>query len=128
MSKVITIAGLNPQQNLAVLHDAGPLLLLAGAGSGKTKVITQRIAYLIEARQVAPENILAVTFTNKAAREMRERAGMLIGLERAEKAWITTFHALCVRILRTDIEHLGYKRNFSIYGASDQQRLIKDLM
>ncbi|MBW2520215.1 MAG: UvrD-helicase domain-containing protein [Deltaproteobacteria bacterium] len=128
MSKVITIAGLNPQQNLAVLHDAGPLLLLAGAGSGKTKVITQRIAYLIEARQVAPENILAVTFTNKAAKEMRERAGMLIGLERAEKAWITTFHALCVRILRTDIEHLGYKRNFSIYGASDQQRLIKDLM
>ncbi len=124
----MSLASLNPQQRDAVLHTEGPLLLLAGAGSGKTKVITHRVAHLVGEKKVAPENLLAVTFTNKAAREMQERVAGLVGRDKAERIQISTFHSLCCRILRTDIEHLGYKRNFSIYGTSDQQRLIKDLM
>ncbi|MEJ2470652.1 MAG: UvrD-helicase domain-containing protein [Desulfuromonadales bacterium] len=124
----MSLASLNPQQRQAVLHTEGPLLLLAGAGSGKTKVITHRVAHLVGEKNVAPENLLAVTFTNKAAREMQERVAGLVGRDKAERIQISTFHSLCCRILRTDIEHLGYKRNFSIYGTSDQQRLIKDLM
>ncbi|MGK2904781.1 MAG: ATP-dependent helicase [Desulfuromonadales bacterium] len=119
---------LNPQQREAVLHTEGPLLLLAGAGSGKTKVVTHRVAHLVGAKGVDLEQVLAVTFTNKAAREMQERVADLVGRSKAERIQVSTFHSLCCRILRADIEHLGYKRNFSIYGTSDQQRLIRDLM
>ncbi len=119
---------LNPQQRAAVLHTEGPLLLLAGAGSGKTKVVTHRVAHLVGARGVDPEQVLAVTFTNKAAREMQARVAALVGRSKAEHIQVSTFHSLCCRILRADIEALGYKRNFSIYGTSDQQRLIRDLM
>ncbi len=119
---------LNPQQLEAVLHTEGPLLLLAGAGSGKTNVVTHRVAHLVGSKCVDPERVLAVTFTNKAAKEMQERVAALAGRSKTERIQISTFHSLCCRILRADIEHLGYKRNFSIYGASDQQRLIKDLM
>ena len=124
----MSLRALNPQQREAVLHTEGPLLLLAGAGSGKTKVITHRVAHLVGAKGVDPQQLLAVTFTNKAAREMQERVAELVGRSKAERIQVSTFHSLCCRILRADIEQLGYKRNFSIYGTSDQQRLIKDLM
>jgi len=124
----VSLYALNPQQREAVLHTEGPLLLLAGAGSGKTKVITHRVAHLVGAKGVDPQQVLAVTFTNKAAREMQERVAELVGRSKAERIQVSTFHSLCCRILRADIEQLGYKRNFSIYGTSDQQRLIKDLM
>jgi DNA helicase-2/ATP-dependent DNA helicase PcrA len=124
----MSLAGLNPQQREAVLHTEGPLLLLAGAGSGKTKVVTHRIAHLVGTKRVDPAQLLAVTFTNKAAKEMQERVKALVGRERAGAIAISTFHALCARILRGDIERLGYKRNFSIYGMSDQQHLVRNLM
>ncbi len=118
---------LNPEQERAVRTVDGPLLILAGAGSGKTRVITARVAFLIS-RGVAPENILAVTFTNKAAKEMRERLASMIDPQQAKKTTMSTFHALCVRILRQDIERLGYKRNFSIYDEGDQSGLIKKII
>ena len=124
----MSLDSLNPQQLEAVLHTEGPLLLLAGAGSGKTNVVTHRVAHLVGSKCIDPERVLAVTFTNKAAKEMRERIAGLAGKTKTERIQISTFHSLCCRILREDIEHLGYKRNFSIYGASDQQRLIRDLM
>ena len=124
----MSLDSLNPQQLEAVLHTEGPLLLLAGAGSGKTNVVTHRVAHLVGSKCIDPERVLAVTFTNKAAKEMRERVAGLAGKTKTERIQISTFHSLCCRILRADIEHLGYKRNFSIYGTSDQQRLIKDLM
>jgi DNA helicase-2/ATP-dependent DNA helicase PcrA len=124
----MSLDSLNPQQLEAVLHTEGPLLLLAGAGSGKTNVVTHRVAHLVGSKCIDPERVLAVTFTNKAAKEMQERVAGLAGKTKTERIQISTFHSLCCRILREDIEHLGYKRNFSIYGASDQQRLIKDLM
>jgi DNA helicase-2/ATP-dependent DNA helicase PcrA len=124
----MSLASLNPQQRQAVLHCEGPLLLLAGAGSGKTKVVTHRVAHLVSAKDIDPEQVLAVTFTNKAAREMQERVAALVGGEKAERIQVSTFHSLCCRILRSEIEALGYKRNFSIYGSTDQQRLIKDLI
>ena len=117
---------LNPEQKRAVLHDKGPLLILAGAGSGKTRVLTHRIAYLIEHRNVHPWNILAITFTNKAAREMRERVDKIVG-SGAEHIWVSTFHSTCVRILRRFIEYLGYGRNFTIYDTEDQKSLMKDV-
>jgi DNA helicase II / ATP-dependent DNA helicase PcrA len=119
---------LNKEQLAAVRHTEGPLLLLAGAGSGKTRVITCRIAYLLRERRVPAEQILAVTFTNKAAREMKERVEELVGRKNARGMGISTFHSLCVRILKEDIERLGYKKNFSIYGAADQARLVRDLI
>ncbi|SHF54494.1 DNA helicase-2 / ATP-dependent DNA helicase PcrA [Caldanaerobius fijiensis DSM 17918] len=119
------IDSLNEAQRNAVLATEGPLLILAGAGSGKTRVITHRIAYLIKEKGVSPYNILAITFTNKAAREMRERVEALLGGE-ARDIWIMTFHAACVRILRRDIEHIGYSRSFVIYDASDQLTLLKN--
>ncbi len=119
---------LNPQQRQAVEHDLGPLLLLAGAGSGKTRVITCRISYLLQQRQVAATQILAMTFTNKSAREMRERVEQMVGRKACKGMVISTFHSLCVRILKSHIEKLGYKKNFSIYAASDQQRLVRDLL
>lgn len=117
---------LNPEQKKAVLHDKGPLLILAGAGSGKTRVLTHRIAYLIEHRDVKPYNILAITFTNKAAREMRERVDKIIG-NGAESIWVSTFHSTCVRILRRYIDTIGYSRSFTIYDTDDQKTLMKEI-
>ncbi len=119
------LKGLNKEQQEAVLHTEGPLLILAGAGSGKTRVLTHRIAYLIKEKGVYPSNILAITFTNKAAREMKERTAKLLG-DIAEDMWVSTFHSICVRILRRDIEKLGYSRNFAIFDSTDQQTLVKD--
>lgn len=110
---------LNEQQREAVFHTEGPLLILAGAGSGKTRVLTHRIAYLIEEQQVNPWNILAITFTNKAAGEMRERVDKLVGYG-SESIWVSTFHSMCVRILRRHIDLLGYDTNFTIYDSDDQ--------
>jgi len=116
---------LNDKQREAVLATEGPLLVLAGAGSGKTRVLTHRIAYIIEEKGVKPSNILALTFTNKAANEMKERIGKLVGDE-AEYIWAGTFHSICVRILRSHIEKLGYGSNFVIFDTTDQKTLIKD--
>ncbi len=118
---------LNDEQKNAVTTTHGPLLILAGAGTGKTRVITARIAYLI-AQGVKPESILGVTFTNKAANEMRERLAGMVDSAQAKKVTLSTFHALCVRILRAGIEHLGYKRNFTIYDDSDQLGLIRKII
>ncbi len=117
---------LNPPQKEAVLHGEGPLLILAGAGSGKTRVITNRIAHLIRERGVRPWNIMAVTFTNKAAREMAERVGKLLG--GGDLPLISTFHAACGRILRRDIHHLGFQSTFAIYDDRDSERLLKDVI
>ena len=117
---------LNDRQKEGVFTTEGPVLILAGAGSGKTGVITHRIAYLIEERGVNPYNILAITFTNKAAKEMKERVDNLTGLG-ADAAWIMTFHAACVRILRRYIDRLGYGTNFTIYDTDDQKTLMKDI-
>lgn len=117
---------LNKEQKEAVLHTEGPLLILAGAGSGKTRVLTHRIAYLIEEKGVNPWNILAITFTNKAAGEMRERVDRIVGFG-SESIWVSTFHSTCVRILRRYIDRLGYGTNFTIYDADDQKTLMKDV-
>jgi len=118
---------LNPEQKDAVLHTEGPLLILAGAGSGKTRVLTHRIAYMIEENGVNPWNILAITFTNKAAKEMRARVGDLIGS--TKDMWICTFHAACARILRKDIERLSdYKKNFVIFDTKDQEAVVKECL
>ena len=117
---------LNPVQQEAVFHTEGPLLILAGAGSGKTRVLTHRIAYLISECDVNPWNILAITFTNKAANEMRERVDQIVDFG-AEAVWVSTFHSTCVRILRRYIDRLGYDRNFSIYDADDQKTVVKEV-
>ena len=121
------LEGLNPQQKEAVEHFKGPLLILAGAGSGKTRVLTHRIAYLIDHYDVKPYHILALTFTNKAAGEMRERVDQIVGFG-AENIWVSTFHSTCVRILRRYIEVLGYKRSFTIYDADDQRALMREII
>ncbi|MBF0239730.1 MAG: UvrD-helicase domain-containing protein [SAR324 cluster bacterium] len=118
---------LNPQQREAVVTSNGPILLLAGAGSGKTRVITNRIAYLVQNKQIPPSKILAVTFTNKAANEMKERVKTLIGPD-TRSPYISTFHSLCVDILRKSIEHLGFRSNFIIYDEHDQQKVIKGIL
>lgn len=123
MSKYDT---LNPMQQEAVFHTDGPLLVLAGAGSGKTRVLTHRIAYLIEEKKVNPWNIMAITFTNKAAAEMRERVDSIVGFG-SESIWVSTFHSSCVRILRRHIEYLGYSTNFTIYDGDDQKTLMKQV-
>ncbi len=117
---------LNAEQKEAVLHTEGPLLILAGAGSGKTRVLTHRIAYLIEEKGVNPWNILAITFTNKAAGEMRERVDKIVGFG-SESIWVSTFHSMCVRILRRYIDRLVYDTNFTIYDTDDQKTLMKDV-
>ncbi|WP_223702102.1 DNA helicase PcrA [Sutcliffiella deserti] len=121
------LEGLNPMQQEAVKKTDGPLLIMAGAGSGKTKVLTHRIAYLMAEKEVAPWNILAITFTNKAAREMKERVQVLLG-PAAEDIWISTFHSMCVRILRRDIDRIGMNRNFTILDTTDQLSVIKNVL
>lgn len=117
---------LNKEQKEAVLHTDGPLLILAGAGSGKTRVLTCRVAYLIDECGVNPWNILAITFTNKAAGEMRERVDRIVGFG-SESVWVSTFHSACVRILRRYIDRLGYEQRFTIYDTEDQKTVIKDV-
>ena len=121
------LAGLNPQQRAAVEATEGPLLVVAGAGSGKTRVLTHRAAYLIGVCGIPPEQILAVTFTNKAAGEMRERVHKLLGPE-AEGLLVSTFHSTCVRILRRDVGHLGLSRGFAIYDESDSLSVVKEAL
>src|SRR3954466_15923088 len=121
------LADLNPVQEQAVRTTEGPLLVIAGAGSGKTRVLTYRVAHLISACGVKPNEILAITFTNKAAEEMRTRLETLLG-NVARAIWILTFHAACGRILRREAERLGYKSNFSIYDSADQVRLVKQCL
>ncbi|WP_042141977.1 DNA helicase PcrA [Paucisalibacillus sp. EB02] len=129
MSRTIDelIKGLNKQQQEAVKHTEGPLLIMAGAGSGKTRVLTHRIAYLMGEKDVSPRNILAITFTNKAAREMKDRVSKLVGPE-ATDMWVSTFHSMCVRILRRDIDRIGYSRNFTILDSGDQLSVIKQVI
>ncbi len=117
------LEGLNPQQRAAVVHQGTPLLLVAGAGSGKTRVLTHRVAYLLAARNAAPGSILAITFTNKAAGEMKQRVAALVG-PRAKAMWVSTFHSACVRLLRVEAKRLGLTSSFSIYDAADSQRLM----
>ena len=121
------MAGLNDMQEQACEHVDGPLLILAGAGSGKTRVITHRVAYLMEHEGVNPLNILAITFTNKAAREMRERVDAIVG-DGADRVWVSTFHSLCVRILRRYADKIGYGKNFDIYDSDDQKSTVKSIL
>src|SRR3954452_3857436 len=116
--------GLNPPQREAVLHEGGPVLVVAGAGSGKTRVLTRRIAYLVSQRNVHPGSVLAITFTNKAAAEMRGRVTELVG-NRAKLMWVSTFHSACVRILRAEIHRFNLTRTFSIYDDADSKRLMQ---
>ena len=120
------LEGLNPEQKEAVLFGDGPLLVLAGAGSGKTRVLTNRVAHLISERGVNPWNICAITFTNKAAEEMRERVNRLVGFG-AEAVNVATFHSTCVRILRRFIDRLGYRNHFAIYDTDDSKSLMKTI-
>src|SRR5437879_1155199 len=117
-----TLEGLNPVQREAVQHHEGPLLVVAGAGSGKTRVLTSRIAHLIRDHGISPFEILAITFTNKAADEMKQRVAALIGPV-AQKMWVSTFHSACVRILRRDAQRLGFPSSFTIYDQADAERL-----
>ena len=121
------LKGLNAKQKEAVLHTKGPLLVMAGAGSGKTRVLTRRIAYLIQAKSVAPWHVLAITFTNKAANEMKDRIHQLLN-GHDDGIWVSTFHALCMRILRYNAEILGYSRSFTIAGTSEQRTLVKRII
>ena len=121
------LSGLNPVQREAASYTDGPLLILAGAGSGKTRVLTYRIAYLLEQGLAKPWEILAITFTNKAAKEMKERVTGLVGDE-AKDMWLGTFHGICVRILKREIELLGYTRDFNILDELDKQKVLKELL
>src|SRR5438132_11117737 len=118
------LQALNPEQRAAVLHIKGPLLILAGAGSGKTRVIASRIAYLVGDGHAQPEEILAVTFTNKAAEEMRARVAALLGSD-CSGMWVSTFHALCARLLRREAPAIGLSRDFVIYDSADQLSVVK---
>src|SRR5881392_2139907 len=119
--------GLNPEQREAVLHITGPLLILAGAGSGKTRVITSRAAHLAADGHAKPEEVLAVTFTNKAAEEMRARVATLLGSD-CSSMWVSTFHSLCARLLRREAPAIGLSRDFVIYDSSDQLSVVKQAM
>jgi len=120
----VLLESLNPTQLDAVEHTEGPLLILAGAGSGKTRVLTHRVAYILDRGLAAPEEVLAITFTNKAAQEMKDRVALLVGPD-SRRMWVSTFHAFCARLLRVHAEKLGYKREFTIYDGADQVRLVK---
>ena len=120
------LEGLNDKQYEAVTNTEGPSLVIAGAGSGKTKVLTHKIAHLIKDKDVAPWNLLAITFTNKAANEMKERVEKLIG-DAAKDMWIGTFHSICVRILRKTIDRIGFNSSFVIFDTSDQKTMIKKI-
>lgn len=120
--------GMNPEQAQAVQTTEGPLLIMAGAGSGKTRVLTHRIAYLVIEKAVNPWNILALTFTNKAAREMRERIDGLLGNGTGQQMWVSTFHSMCVRILRRDIDRIGFNKNFTILDSTDQLTVVKNVL
>ncbi len=122
------LAGLNPQQRAAVEYRGQSLLIVAGAGSGKTSVLTRRIAGLLSSREAWPSQILAITFTNKAAAEMRERVRSLVGKDATEGMWISTFHSACVRILRRQAEVFGMKSGFTIYDTADQRALLKRII
>ena len=122
------VQGMNPEQKEAVQTTEGPLLIMAGAGSGKTRVLTHRIAYLVVEKNVYPSNILAITFTNKAAREMRERIDGLLGEGTCDRMWVSTFHSMCVRILRRDIDRIGISKNFTILDTTDQLTVIKNIL
>src|SRR5438045_9690935 len=121
------LQALNPEQRAAVRHINGPLLILAGAGSGKTRVITSRIAYLVGEGHAKPEEILAVSFTNKAAEEMRERVAALLGSD-CSRMWVSTFHSLCARLLRREAPAIGLSRDFVIYESSDQLAVVKQAL
>ena len=121
------VNNMNKEQSEAVRTTEGPLLIMAGAGSGKTRVLTHRIAYLLDEKDVSPYNILAITFTNKAAKEMKERVEQLVG-EEAQVIWMSTFHSMCVRILRRDADRIGIERNFTIIDPTDQKSVIKDVL
>lgn len=122
------LAGMNPEQAEAVKTTEGPLLIMAGAGSGKTRVLTHRVAYLIVEKEVYPSNILAITFTNKAARELRERIDSILGAGTGEHMWVSTFHSMCVRILRRNIDRLGFSKSFSILDMTDQLTVVKNVL
>src|SRR6185503_2863363 len=121
------LSALNPEQQEAVLHAKGPLLILAGAGSGKTRVIAHRIAHLVSEGLCEPDRFLAVTFTNKAAEEMRTRVETLLGVD-CRRMWISTFHALCARLLRREAPHIGLSRDFVIYDSTDQLTVVKQAL
>src|SRR5919204_495621 len=118
------LAGLNGPQREAVTHEQGPLLILAGAGSGKTRVLTHRVAWLMRTDRARAGEILAITFTNKAAQEMRDRVELLVGA-RIRAMWVMTFHSACARMLRADAQRLGYTRRFTIYDQADSRRLVR---
>ena len=122
------LTGMNDKQAEAVQTTQGPLLIMAGAGSGKTRVLTHRIAYLIDEKMINPWNILAITFTNKAAREMKERIAAITGDQTARRLWMGTFHSIFSRILRNEAEHIGYPSNFTIYDATDSKSLLKSII
>ena len=121
------VEGLNPEQQAAVTHESGPLLVMAGAGSGKTRVLTRRIAWLLATERIRPWEVLAITFTNKAAAEMRERVEALVG-NAAKYMWVSTFHSACVRILRSEADTLGVTRSFSIYDTADTKALLNRII
>ena len=127
MNKEELINGLNDKQKEAVLATDGPCLVIAGAGSGKTKVLTHKIAYLMGEKNILPWNILAITFTNKAAKEMKERIELLVG-DAAKDMWIGTFHSICVRILRKFIDRIGFDSSFIIFDTSDQKTMVKQIL
>ncbi|MFN4174128.1 MAG: UvrD-helicase domain-containing protein, partial [Parachlamydiaceae bacterium] len=118
---------LNPEQREAVLSTEGRVLILAGAGSGKTKVLTCRMAYLISVKGVPPQAVLGLTFTNKAAAEMRKRLASMVGPNLAKKATLATFHSYCLKILREEIHHLGFTKNFTLYDEEDRGRIVKTI-
>lgn len=122
------LKGMNKEQREAVVTTEGPLLIMAGAGSGKTRVLTHRIAYLMVEKQVYPSKILAITFTNKAAREMRERIDNILGEGTTASMWVSTFHSMCVRILRRHIDQLGLSKSFTILDAADQLTAVKNVL
>ncbi|MGH7442539.1 MAG: ATP-dependent helicase, partial [bacterium] len=128
LSGAANLSALNPPQQEAVLHSEGPLLILAGAGSGKTRVVTTRVAWLVQERGVDPRSLLAVTFTNRAAQEMKDRLGKLLGAKNVEGMFVSTFHSFCVRFLRQEASKLGFRRDFSIFDDDDQTRLVKECM